>query len=137
MKYILIALSILLTACSSGGGGEDNIPVPNSPPYVEPVNPPYVEPEPIVSTGSIELSWVAPTTRADGKPLALSEIEGYTVYIGSVPREYTIGIYIRDSGATNVILTDIDLGQYYVAMTTMDTAGRESKYSNEILKVSQ
>lgn len=80
-------------------------------------------------TGSVSLSWAAPTSRSDGTALALSEIAGYTLYYGSASGEYTNSIAINDPGTTSLTLDDLPVGTYYFVMTTRDTDGLESGYS--------
>ena len=82
-----------------------------------------------IPTGSVTLSWVAPTARSDGTPLSMSEISGYTLYYGSSAGNYTNSVQIDDPFTTSITVTDLPLGTYYFAMTTRDVAGQESGYS--------
>ena len=80
-------------------------------------------------TGSVSLSWVAPTTRSDGTPLSMSEIAGYTLYYGSSAGNYSNSIQIDDPFTTSVTMADLPVGTYYFVMTTRDVDGQESGYS--------
>lgn len=78
------------------------------------------------------LSWVAPSEREDGIPIALSEIAGYRIYYGSSSGEYPHRYDIADSSAVQTKLKNLPLGNYVFVMTTLDTDGRESAYSEEV-----
>ena len=82
-------------------------------------------------TGSVSLSWLAPTARSDGTPLSVSEIAGYTLYYGSSAGNYSNSIRIDDPFTTSVTMADLPVGTYYFVMTTRDVSGQESGYSAE------
>ena len=82
-------------------------------------------------TGSVSLSWLAPTARSDGTPLSVSEIAGYTLYYGSSAGNYSNSIQIDDPFTTSVTMADLPVGTYYFVMTTRDVSGQESGYSAE------
>ncbi len=101
---------------------------PGADPGTDPGNPPPPPPPP--ATASLTVSWVAPSARADGAGLSLSEIAGYRIYYGSSQGNYANTIAINNSSATQRTLTNLATGRtYYIVMTTVDTAGRESAYS--------
>ena len=81
-------------------------------------------------TGSVSLSWVAPTARSDGTPLSMSEIAGYTLYYGSSAGNYSNSVQIDDPFTTSITMTDLPVGTYHFVMTTRDTDGQESGYSS-------
>jgi hypothetical protein len=87
--------------------------------------------------GGFSLNWTAPTTRADGTPLSLADIDGYRIYYGDSPRNYSDTIDVSDGSSQSVSVTGIPAGTYYLVMTTYDNAGRESRYSSEISKRAQ
>lgn len=89
------------------------------------------------ATSSINLSWVAPVTRADGAALAMSEIAGYTVRYGTSKGNYPYSIAINDGSATSVTVTNLPAGTYYMVMTTRDTGDRDSSYSSMATKQTQ
>jgi peptidoglycan hydrolase-like protein with peptidoglycan-binding domain len=83
-------------------------------------------------TTAIALSWIAPSTNTDGTPL--NNIAGYKIYYGKSSGTYTNSIdvgYVNSSTISN--LPD---GIYYLAATVYDTLGRESAYSNEVIRSS-
>lgn len=85
-------------------------------------------------TNGISLSWVAPAMREDNSPLSLSKIAGYIIYYGTAPEDYTKSVRINDSSATTHTIENISTGTYYFVITTVDTEGRESLYTPEIIK---
>ena len=86
------------------------------------------------STGSFSLSWTAPVTRQDGSPISLAEIEGYRVYYGDTQGKYTNMIDVNDGTANAATVTNVPVGDYYVVMTTYDSARRESAQSGVVSK---
>ncbi len=80
-------------------------------------------------TGSVSLSWAAPSTRSDGTPLPLSELAGYTLYYGPSEGSYSSSINIDDPFTTSLTVTDLPVGTYYFVLTARDSDGRESGYS--------
>jgi len=118
--FVVMMLSaLLLTACGgsggsgggSGGGGY------------------------IVSGYNTELSlsWQAPVSRSDGSAISPGEIRSYRIYFGLNSGEY-VSVYEITDGSTQVILQGVPPGDYFVVVTAVDGQGRESAYSEEILK---
>ena len=89
------------------------------------------------TSGGFTLNWTAPTTRADGAPLSLADIDGYRIYYGNSSRNYTATLDVPDGSAQSASVTGIPAGVYYLVMTTYDNAGLESQYSPEISKRAQ
>ncbi|MEW8070411.1 MAG: putative Ig domain-containing protein [Candidatus Thiodiazotropha sp.] len=85
-------------------------------------------------TGSISLRWVAPTTRADGSALSLSEIQGYCVYVGTTRDNLQMVADINEGDRTTYVLDNLDLGDYYVAVSVYDQQNNMSSYSNIVMK---
>ncbi len=109
---------ITLAACSDGGSDGSG----DSGDNVEP------------GTFTRDISWVAPSLREDNStPIALSEIDGYRVYYGTAAGDYQLQIDIDDSSITGYTLNLYSGVTWYVVMTTVDTDGRESLYSDEII----
>lgn len=93
------------------------------------------EPQETIETATINnvsLSWAAPSERENNEPIALSEIAGYKIYYGTSARDYTDSVNIEDGAADGYTFESLNSGTYYFALTTYDTAGRESQYSAEI-----
>ena len=109
-----------LTCRGDGGSASDSVTVTvNQPPP---------------SSQDISLSWIAPAEREDGDPISMAEIAGYRVYYGTVPGNYTNDVIITDSNTMQVTLTGLAPGTYYIVVTTYDTDGRESGYSQVITR---
>lgn len=83
----------------------------------------------------VNLSWTAPSQRENNEPISLSEIAGYKVYYGTEERRYPQSVNISDGTATGYTFRNLSAGTYHFALTTYDTAGRESQYSAEIIIV--
>jgi len=84
----------------------------------------------------ITLSWDAPTTNADGTPLA--DLAGYKVYMGNQSGQYTQTFPINSAcSATggcseSYKITNLSDGTYCFVVTALDASGNESAYSNEV-----
>jgi hypothetical protein len=89
---------------------------------------------PVPATGSFSLSWTAPTTRSDGTPLSLADIDGFRIYYGKSKGSYPNSVDVRDGSAQSAVVKNIPVGSYYVVMTTYDVTGLESGYSSAISK---
>jgi hypothetical protein len=85
----------------------------------------------LVTDGGTTLSWVPPTENTDGTPL--TKLLGYRIYVGTASRSYTSSIDLADAAATKHFIA-LSRGEYYLAMTALDGEGKESGFSNEILK---
>ena len=79
------------------------------------------------------LSWTAPSEREDNSALSLSEIASFRIYYGTKAGDYQNQIEINDSSATQGQLAGLASGTYYVVVTAVDTDGRESLYSSEVV----
>ncbi len=88
----------------------------------------------VAATGSISLTWTAPATRADGSSLDISEIGGYLVYLGTSSDNLQVLVDINDRGATAYTIEELQLGTYYIAVTTYDMDGNASSFSNVVSK---
>jgi hypothetical protein len=144
---VLIAVSLFVTGCGGGGGGGgDAATSTGSTASTENLTGSTDSTENLSSdpgddllskmqTASLSLSWTAPVTRADGSPISLSEIGGYSVYYGQDTGSYPDSLEIEGGHNTSVTITDLPQGTYYLVLTTRDTDGRESGYSTEVAKV--
>jgi hypothetical protein len=86
-------------------------------------------------TGSVSLSWTAPVARTDGSPLTMSEVAGFTVHYGTSTGSHPNVLNVDDGSATSVTVADLQVGTYYLVVTTRDNEGRESGDSDEVAKV--
>ena len=112
--FILAAVLITVSALT-GCGGSGSVSTTDAQP----------------STGSVSLTWSAPTTNADGTQL--TDLTGYKVYYGT-----KAGLYhsINVGAADSFEVTGLAVGQtYYFAVTAYDASGSESDYSDVISKL--
>ncbi|PCI06633.1 MAG: hypothetical protein COB77_06420 [Gammaproteobacteria bacterium] len=84
---------------------------------------------------SATLSWTAPVAREDGSAISMAEIAGFRIYYGIAQGGYQQYIEVNDVYLDEYALVDMNLtsGTYYIAMTTIDTDGRESAFSDEVV----
>lgn len=80
---------------------------------------------------SVRLQWDTPTY-PDGTPV--TDLAGYRVYYGQTSQSYAVSLNVSDYLTANV--SGLAKGQtYYFAVTTYNTAGLESPFSNEVTAV--
>ena len=113
-NLLVLAVVLPLIACSGGDGGLDaDLDTP--------------------ATNALGLTWAAPSERENGSVLSLSEIASFRIYYGTEAGYYEKQIDIDDSSAVQGDVPSIPAGTYYVVVTTIDTDGRESMYSSEVV----
>jgi hypothetical protein len=91
----------------------------------------------VTSGGSaVPLVWDAPTTNTDGSALnPATDLSVYKIYYGTASKTYTQVVSVANPGTTTISQTvNLSPGTYYITVTTVDTSGQESGYSNEIVK---
>ncbi len=82
------------------------------------------------ATANITLSWNAPVQREDNSTLAANEIKKYTIHYGTTSGQHTEQSIAFE--ATTYTITGLPVGTYYFVLTTTDTDGRVSAYSEEV-----
>jgi hypothetical protein len=87
------------------------------------------------STGSVTLSWTAPTENEDGSTLV--DLSGYRIYWGTTPGNYPNSLTIDDTGLTTYVIDNLAPGAYEFVATSFNAAGVESDYSNAVTKTVQ
>jgi hypothetical protein len=87
------------------------------------------------STGSVTLSWTAPTENEDGSPLV--DLSGYRIYWGTTPGNYPNSLTIDDTGLTTYVIDNLAPDTYEFVATSFNAAGIESAYSNPSTKTVQ
>jgi hypothetical protein len=87
------------------------------------------------STGSVTLSWTAPTENEDGSPLV--DLSGYRIYWGTTPGNYPNSLTIDDTGLTTYVIDNLAPDTYEFVATSFNSAGIESAYSNPSTKTVQ
>ena len=111
---VLVLLLVLISAIAGCGGGVSQTPAGAGGP---------------ASAGTATLSWKAPTTNTDGTPL--TDLGGYKIHYGTASGSYTATVVV---GKTTTYAFALPAGTYYFAVTTYDTLGSESGFSNEVTK---
>jgi len=87
------------------------------------------------SSADILITWVAPAEREDNEAILLSDISGYKIYYGNTQGNYSNSVYINDSTSESYMFSSLPAGAYYFVVTTLDTDGRESKFSTEVVVI--
>lgn len=83
-------------------------------------------------TKSVRLNWSKPTLRADGSPLEDESISGYRVYHSTSLDLSTFEEIAYSEGCdnTSAYVENLEIGQHYFAITTIDDSDNESELSN-------
>lgn len=83
------------------------------------------------SARQVNITWKKPTQREDNSALKPEEISHYNLYYGDKSGDYQNNVKLNGAAEEAIIsgLPDSDL---YIVITTSDTDGRESIYSNEL-----
>lgn len=115
LKPLLILTAILaLPACSAGGAGDAGVDTTSQ------------------QSGAVGIEWSAPVEREDVSPMPLYEIANYRVYYGTEAGVYQNQLTV-DGSMTSAAISGLSSGTYYVVVVTVDTDGRESAYSTELV----
>jgi hypothetical protein len=88
-----------------------------------------------VATGSATLTWLPPTTNADGTPL--TNLAGFKVYWGTSPGNYSSSTTIMNPGLTRYVVENLTPNTYYFAVKAVNSTGAESVFSNMASKTVQ
>jgi trimeric autotransporter adhesin len=90
----------------------------------------------VTGGGVATLTWDAPTTNTDGSSLnPVTELSMYKIYYGTASQNYTQVVTITNPGTTTITHpVNLSSGTYYFTVTTVNTAGQESSYSNEAMR---
>ena len=87
------------------------------------------------STGSVTLSWQAPTRNTDGSPI--NDLAGYRVHYGTAPGNYTESVQLPSASLTSVVIEDLAPARWYFAVKAYNSAGVESDFSSSVNKLIQ
>jgi hypothetical protein len=80
------------------------------------------------ASGSVKLSWLAPTQNTDGSPV--TELAGYRIYYGTDPAELTELINIAGADSTSYVVDGLATGTYYFSVMAYNSSGFNSGRSN-------
>lgn len=117
LTFVLIILTLAVAGCVAGGGsggGSSSGSDSGS-----------------GGDASAHLSWVAPTSREDGSPMNLSDIEKYEIHYGTSSGSYTNTVTVSDPQVTERTVNGLHPGTYYFAMRVYDSDGLASRFSDE------
>ena len=87
----------------------------------------------VAVTGSLDISWQAPSEDVNGAPV--TSVASYRIYYGASSRNYDD--YVEVSGTATSHTLQLVQGQYYLAVTAINDLAEESGYSNETRKNAQ
>jgi hypothetical protein len=87
------------------------------------------------ATGSATITWNPPTTNTDGS--ALTDLAGFRIYWGTTRDDYPNSVAINSPGISSYVITDLVAGTYFFVMTSLNSSGEESAYSNAASKTIQ
>jgi hypothetical protein len=80
------------------------------------------------ASGSVKLSWLAPTQNTDGSPA--TELAGYRIYYGTDPNQMTDSINVEGAASTSYVVDGLASGTYYFSVMAYNSAGFNSGLSN-------
>lgn len=83
-------------------------------------------------TGSVQINWARPTTRADGTTLSSTSIAGYELYHSSTGASSMTRLTSLTAAELSVVVSDLTIGTHYFALATKDASGLTSKLSSTI-----
>lgn len=88
----------------------------------------------VVAVGQqgVTLSWNPPTQNADGSPL--NNLAGYKIRYGEAPGIYTTTIPLSNPGLASHFIEGLVPSTYYFVISSYNSQGIESNYSNEVSK---
>ena len=85
------------------------------------------------ATGSATLSWTPPSTNSDGTTLA--DLVGYRVYWGTTQGNYSNSASLNNAGLSRYVIDQLTPAKWYFVVTSINSSGIESQYSNVASKV--
>ena len=77
-------------------------------------------------TGSVTLSWTAPTRNTDGT--ALTNLAGYRVHYGTSAGNYTHSVQLPNKSLTSVVIEDLTPARWYFAVQGVQHVGRREHF---------
>ena len=78
------------------------------------------------ATGTVTVSWTAPTTNTDGSPMGA--ITGYYIYYGPSPAAMTQTILLTDNpSATSYVVQHLRPGTYYFSIAASTASGMSAR----------
>ena len=84
------------------------------------------------ATGSVTLTWEAPTTNSDNSPL--TNLAGYRITYGRAQSTLDQSLNVPNAGLTTYVVPNLASGTWYFAMYAYTSSGAESDASNVATK---
>jgi hypothetical protein len=85
-----------------------------------------------ISTGSVTLSWIPPTTNTNGTPL--TNLSGYKIYYGTSPSSLTHSVQITNPGIASYAVGNLSPATWYFSLVSFNSANVESPFSQVVSK---
>ncbi len=82
---------------------------------------------------SVTVSWMPPTEREDGSTLQNDEIDLYRIYYGLASESGYSGTLDISGTLSDIVVEELETGEYKFAISTIDVSGLESALSEEHL----
>lgn len=133
-----VLVAAMLSAC--GGGNSDGTATASGTPGGTPTTPAPTTPDPtppgpgtsVPVTGSISLTWAAPSTNSDGSPI--TDLAGYRVYYGTASGFYTDNVTINNPATLSATISNLPADTYFVIVRAFNSLNAESQASIEVSK---
>lgn len=77
---------------------------------------------------AVTLNWQPPSGNTDGTPL--SDLEGYRIYYGVDPADFSHVIELPNPGLTTYVVEELTPNVWYFVITALNSRGEESDFSN-------
>lgn len=85
-----------------------------------------------ISTGSVTLSWLPPTTNTNGTPL--TNLAGYKIYYGTSASSLTQSMNITNPGIASFVISNLSPATWYFSLVSYNSAKVESPFSEVVSK---
>ncbi len=83
-----------------------------------------------IAMGSVTLSWVPPTTNADGSPA--TDLAGFRIYYGRSAGALDQMVVIGNAGTTRYVVDNLSPATWFFSMTSYNRTGVESARSTVV-----
>jgi len=80
-----------------------------------------------VASGSVTLSWIAPTTNTDGS--SLNNLAGYTIQYGTSADALTQTVTLSNAGISTYVVDNLSPATWYFAVKAYTSDGTQSDFS--------
>ena len=84
------------------------------------------------ASGTVTLSWAAPTQNSDGSPLM--DLAGYKIYYRKNSGSYNQAVQLDNPSITTFVVDQLSPATYFFAATAFSSTGVESSFSAEVTR---